>query len=423
MATKNAATIFNSVEVMAEMYTVYAEESNETLPYVTMEGFESIAAGLRRVSKIPVIHYAPYLFTFEDVAKWNAYSLANSWWIAEGREIAETQRDYNLGLVQYDNQTLSNFTPYVHLDKYQSNGTRYPNNYTGPICPSWQVSPVPFKMDFVNYNPHFVPKFMELASHQLETGKPYLSTPVDASRRFNGFKMTGPVSVYVHPIYDSIPQKNKNRAIAAMIKAGITWISFFSDIVPNDESDFIIVTESCTYLNTYLIQGPSVTHLGEGDMHKPKYHKMKVTADFLAFGVQQRCSHLIHIYPVESFEATYITKKPWQYSMIVFCIFIFAAIVFLVYDWFVTVRQSRTEREASTSKAIVRDLFPGNVATMLFNNNQSQDAEDEGVPKTVRTFFNQGDTTTIAELHPEATVICKYIRPQDFIDRLVRYPF
>jgi hypothetical protein len=81
-------------------------------------------------------------------------------------------------------------------------------------------------------------------------------------------------------------------------------------------------------------------------------------------------------------------------------LFIFTAGVFLVYDWMVTNRQSKTQAKANKTNAIVQELFPGHVAAKLFQAGRKDSAETS-------THGSKSPTTTIAELYPAATVLCK----------------
>jgi hypothetical protein len=96
-----------------------------------------------------------------------------------------------------------------------------------------------------------------------------------------------------------------------------------------------------------------------------------------------------------------------NYAFIIVGIFSFAALVFIAYDCFVTNRQSRTELQADKSNAIVQDLFPGEMATRLYNNTETGDTS-KGTLSLHKNGFGRVDRNMIADLHPEATVICKY---------------
>ena len=173
-------------------------------------------------------------------------------------------------------------------------------------------------------------------------------------------------------------------------------------VLPEGQHGITVVAESCGSNNTFIINGAEVEFLGDGDRHDAKYDSMQVRADFINFDsvveeAVDHCHHSVYIFPTDALKATYETKKPLHYAMIIASIFIFAAMVFVVYDWFVTNRQNNTERKATKSNAIVQELFPGNVAAKLFDTEQ------------IGAYANSslGNAKTIAELYPAATVLCK----------------
>ena len=135
-------------------------------------------------------------------------------------------------------------------------------------------------------------------------------------------------------------------------------------------------------------------------------------ANFVNFGfgpesahAEEGCLHRVYVFPTDSMKLSYKTDQPILYAGIVFSIFVFTAIVFLVYDCFVTSRQSNTEKHAHKSDSIVQELFPGHVAAQVFESRANRTSDD-----TTDQFgfgFGAAPSTTIAELYPFATVLCK----------------
>ena len=151
--------------------------------------------------------------------------------------------------------------------------------------------------------------------------------------------------------------------------------------------------------------------LGDGDLHDDTFDDIGISAKFVDYGVDpgsanvgSGCSHSVVIFPTESLKEKFQTEKPVVYARFVFAMFVFSACVFLVYDCFVTNRQSNTEQRAKNSDSIVQELFPGNVAAQLFET-RGKRADDENAHKTEISTVPH---TTIAELYPAATVLCKY---------------
>lgn len=173
------------------------------------------------------------------------------------------------------------------------------------------------------------------------------------------------------------------------------------------ESGIVVVAEICGYNRTFTINGLEALFLGDGDLHDPKYDNLVLFSEFenFFFGVKldeveddSECRHRIRVFPTDALRANFETKRPIRYAFVVVAIFAFAGLVFFAYDWFVTNRQNNTEKHASKSDAIVRELFPGNVASQLF---------ESGRNERELVTIGAASTTTIAQLHPAATVLCK----------------
>jgi hypothetical protein len=118
-----------------------------------------------------------------------------------------------------------------------------------------------------------------------------------------------------------------------------------------------------------------------------------------------RCYHNLHIFPSQTHELKFGTSQAFHYAVAIVFAYICTGIVFLIYDWFVTTRQTNTERKARQTNAIVQELFPGNVAAKLY---ETKDVgADEGKKLLGTGTANRSAKDTIAELYPAATVLCK----------------
>lgn len=165
----------------------------------------------------------------------------------------------------------------------------------------------------------------------------------------------------------------------------------------------MVVTESCGKNNTYKIRGRDAVFVGEGALHDKKYDAMARYFEFESDTFHNSlnfCHQHVYIFPTDTLKKSYQTKKPIHYAAIIVSMFIFAALIFFMYDWFVTNRQNKTEQKADQTSAIVRELFPGNVAAKLFDSERKDNdmVGDVGVNSSRKT---------IAELYPAATVLCK----------------
>jgi len=173
--------------------------------------------------------------------------------------------------------------------------------------------------------------------------------------------------------------------------------------------------------STFLLNGASTEFLGYGDLHDKNYDALVISnKEFCEKEEQQHeddqidhesdlqthfCKNLFFVFPSNELQSAYKSNEPLTYTLVIIAIFVFAIIVFCVYDYYVTHRQLSTEQKANKSRAIIKELFPGSVADQLFDNgntgknNKGGDdyitsADDSGLPMR-----------SIAEFYPEATVV------------------
>lgn len=121
--------------------------------------------------------------------------------------------------------------------------------------------------------------------------------------------------------------------------------------------------------------------LGRGDHHNPRFDYLEVAAwltdrsqhkaDSATYtGVpldEEYCPFYIRVFPSTTMEDDYITNNAVIFTAVSVMIFVFTAIIFLVYDVLVERRQRKVYGAAKKSTAIVSSLFPSNVRDRLFD--------------------------------------------------------
>lgn len=157
--------------------------------------------------------------------------------------------------------------------------------------------------------------------------------------------------------------------------------------------------------------------MGVGDLHDKKFDSMVRTADFRDVSRvndgtssgkklnQDTCPVTIRIYPSEEFKSNYMTSAPVIVTLAVAGVFVFAMLMFFVYDRLVERRQRLVMRKAEQTSAIVMSLFPKNVRDRMMEDAGKAASSD---PKA--TFKNTGQEENntgapIADLFPNATVM------------------
>jgi hypothetical protein len=408
MAKKNAANVFVSIETLATLFPFYAQQTNETLPFVTIRDYETMTKGIRNISRATTVAYTPLLHNQADVTAWNRYCTSRTDWILNGRQYLD-ENDEKLYLYkgEPEKDSSTSIVPYVYdwnyaLKRPEPVVVDYDN---GPFAPMWQMTPVPPVLTMINSN---MGRFFACEMQQAaRTGRPVLTKATDAQKYYI-IPAQGAVSILVQPIFNGFVN-DANRTVVAYLYVMLAWKYFFDNILAEHQPDLIVVVQNGDTNNTFRVNGVTTHYLGVGDLHDVEYNHMSVTQDFVAFEESAgNCSlrHRVHVFPTKALEEAHTTGKPALYAFVSASIFAFAALVFVVYDCFVTNRQSRTELRANKSNAIVQELFPGNVATQLFATQQ------EGTASR-RSSFQGGeqekiDRGTIADFYPESTVLCKY---------------
>jgi hypothetical protein len=148
-------------------------------------------------------------------------------------------------------------------------------------------------------------------------------------------------NVYV-PVFDSL---GVERIPVGIVNAVIHWISFFSDILPDNVRGVTLVLESpCTEPYTYIVDGPEVIPVGLGDLHDSNYDYLEQSASMADFSsvsdgsqlglelATEDCPYKIRVFPSKTFYDDYKTNTPIIITLSVTMIFLFTVFMFIIYD-------------------------------------------------------------------------------------------
>lgn len=138
-----------------------------------------------------------------------------------------------------------------------------------------------------------------------------------------------------------------------------------TQLLPAETQGVVVVVESCGLNSTFRLDGSKAVFLGEGDLHEDDFLGMVVSAPFV--GNNTECQHALHVFPSQILEDSFQTSIPVMSTIIVVCIFMFAVVIFLVYDFVVSRRQSKAENSANRTGAIVEQFFPEVIRKQLFS--------------------------------------------------------
>jgi hypothetical protein len=165
---------------------------------------------------------------------------------------------------------------------------------------------------------------------------------------------------------------------------------------------------------------------GVGDLHDndfDSYERKLTFADLVNASdtayplASSECPYAIRVYPSQQFYDSYVTNSPISITLIVGGIFIFTAIMFVLYDRLVERRQQLLLRKATQSSAILASLFPKTIRDQLMAEAEENHTKDKGdgfrAPNhRLKSFLsNDGDAVDdksqkpIADLFPHCSVL------------------
>jgi len=229
------------------------------------------------------------------------------------------------------------------------------------------------------------------------------------------------------PVFDSFID---NRTTVGVIVAWIHWASYFESILPETVSGIVVVlSNTCGGRYTFEIIGSQVSFLGEGDLHNPDFSRKNISSTFsqgqvindgTAHGItldQDPCNVQINIYPSHKFYDSYADTSPTVITLSVSFIFVFTAVLFLLYDRLVERRQALVLQKALQSSAIVSSLFPKNFRDRLMTTSKVDHHHTRTFKATpasrLKGYLGSTDTRSLsgddgdepmAELFPNCTV-------------------
>ena len=380
--------------------------------------------------------------------QWEQYANASRGWIDESLDIMEQDPDW-LGPIQREyNYTYNIYGDTMdHPEPYD-----YMNNY----APSWQVHPMVPSSGTPNYDMWQIESIAQAFLHAFEHKAVVISPPINmgyegaegmsywASSFMPGEtfeKASEPFSTTSYPIYDSLENVrldvSKEQPLVGVLTFSIYWRKLIENILPEGSEGLVVVFESACSSDlkisfSYLLSGPEAVYLGEGDLHDEKFNEMvhhrplselasaRDADDKSYTGLPLSgtfCPWTLHVYPSNIMENDHLTKDPMIFAIISAFIFLFASIIFLLYDFTVGRRQRVVLQHALTSGAIVSNLFPEKVKKQLYEEHLKEKQKQKGLG-VQESFLSSGhqpsdisgdergtSSKPLAELFEETTIL------------------
>lgn len=402
MTNYKAANVLSTAHSITTSVTSYALETGAKWPNVTIPNFEARGSISNEISMALQITTSP-LIAAKDRFKWEAYANAQQGWIdaslAEGAALGIDSIDGG-NHSEYRRMPIS--STIKSLDDGHSIGETEVLEFSyASYAPVWQQAPVPHDSSIINFDLLSHPIFRRLYRGIWETGQPALSEAFDFEFLYGSAVKDAsdhPHSVLLQPIFPNFSHYTSGESMVAFLTMVLNWDSFFENILHDCVQGIVVViTGKCGTIFSYRLDGESVEFLGFEDKHDPEYDKLKVEAEFAPMlsehqGFNEQCTYTVSVYPTDDFKESYISNGPTVLAIVVVLFFVFTAMVFAIYDFFVQRRQEKVMETAKRTNAVVASLFPENVRDRVLKDAEEQ-ASDENKNNAKQSVFKRNGSS------------------------------
>lgn len=268
--------------------------------------------------------------------------------------------------------------------------------YSNIMVPVWQIAPYAGNERAVMFNLHSEINRMYALDNMMKYGVTSLTAILQLVQDKDDIR---PSAILFYPVFDSF-DKNTSKVPVGSISLVFSWDTFLADVLPDYIRGLVcVLSASSGQTFTYTIRGDDVEFMGEGDLHDPNYDEYQETVEarLLLEGEEEAGKFILYtltMYPSEEFESQYTTNKPIIYAVGATGIFIFTALIFLLYDKLVADRQERTSRLARQSGSIVESMFPAGFRDRLY---KIQGPDEQRRKSKISTRRSLGEESAGAE--------------------------
>ncbi|KAG7358840.1 adenylate/guanylate cyclase [Nitzschia inconspicua] len=397
-ATRQAEAFLGKLLTISNTITAFTHTTgNNSWPNVTIQNFDILTSTAFEEE------VGPEFFLFAPIVEksqkkgWEEYAMQHQRWIKDDLALRK-EEDIDPGSINEE------IFPY-NYDKESAQNVDF-------SLPLWQMGPVPTSADIVMMDLYTQASFRRMVDDAFLARHILLSEVVDQTFFWEDISVYGteidladdPRSFAIQPVYDSFED---NATLTAFVFAVVPWNTYFVDILPHGIENFVVqVNDTCGSNFAYLLNGPEVEYLGEGFNPDSTYDYLSQTADFAAFtrfeeqsvsnSVKLHCVYKISVHATYEYASSFETTKPVYLTIIVMTVFVFTAMVFVLYDLMVQRRQDKVMKAAQKTTAIVSSLFPKNVQKRILASAFEDDDDKKrsrlstsGKDK-LRTYFDHG---------------------------------
>ncbi|CAB9497675.1 Receptor-type guanylate cyclase gcy [Seminavis robusta] len=405
-----------SCRSLANEITAYAQQTNQSWPYVNLPLFESYAKGFFDHSKAEFIGVQNLvkLNETDDFINWTTAHYKD--WVSEAHTL------------HYGNTDLLNTDParYNQYISQKGPNNTYPPDKDRPYYAVRIMQSPPMRAygPTLNLNLATIPgiqaihdSLLQLKYETLVTRiKPFNAVPAEEHQNFHtDSEADNPHSFMFTPIWHEV--QNPDSGIVGTLSSSVAWDASMQDLLPEMVTGILgVVRNDCGQEFTYLVSGKEAFYLGPKDHHDPKFDDLGVTVE-LGWHTHPNytttpghCQYTLIIYPTDEFKDGYTTALPATFAIVVACTFSLVAIVFFIYDSIVQRRNLELAQDAARSDKLVSSLFPGEIKDILLAQQDVGDIKGRkgAVPGFSGSsgFMNQPDLTStqLAKAYPHTTV-------------------
>ena len=412
--------MFLALDSFAVGIALEAAATNSSWPFVTANDWSLRTLNLKNLvgDQNAESFFAPLVRTTE-IAAWELYSAekAQIWY-----QQSVKREESSISAQELREKTIYQIHPFNENSTFNYNQSEI-------ALPVWQYYPIssaipPLNPDnsdgeiYTNMDLTTNPNVHDLFQLTNATYKPSIGN----------FQISQNVakSLILQPIFNP---SDKNE-ILGVVGFSTDWGHFVQGILPEGVGDLILVLRMRCMTSdgkggtevgvvTYKLNGPNAEFVGAYDGHDDEYDYIEARStlfdfDFIEFSAmaQSLCIPKItlHFYPTQVYENRFHRGKSEMYTAVVVSVFVFTALVFLIYDFLVILRQKKVMRRVMTQEKIVADMFPSAVRDRLYdqegNHKPSSIQKDARTPsQTLDDELNVFGAAPLADLFPNTTVV------------------
>jgi hypothetical protein len=295
------------------------------------------------------------------------------------------------------------------------------NNYTseGLSAPVAQYGPALIDSSLVNFDLYSHPTFKKEIVASVDYDVPVISETIDLSFLLKHVAVNytdEPRSFTLFEVYEDFSPGAK---AVGYIVGVLPWSKFFTNPLPPDINGLVVELHSdCGRNLTYVFNGGKNDTWEEGSGHDKKYKHMEIRTKFFwkdhPKGLSRHCHFDLVMFPSDELRYHYQSSQPMIYAALVLVIFVFTALVFFIFNWYMSQRQAEAEEEAAKAISVVNSVFPEQIGErLLAEAKEKKDSEKFSKKNQLSSFIDSskatspgaGNSQPLADLFLSTTVL------------------